>query len=532
NTPSNVDYLRIQWENPTGSSPITHYNVYRFATGNETDTLNPVDSVINYPYNENNNYNAYFSSLSLDTDVFFRIVSLNSSDRSTYSDVTSGFIDTGFDCDTSDATGTSTNIVWTSKFPGETTHRWVKLCSSPADLLSINENRYRDGGEYSTSTVEIEITGLQVNTHYYYFAFEINENGDCISSDSCSFNTPEEQEPEDPDPHEPNNTFGEATSLTIGSWMNNCYIYPLNDLDNFSINITDHSSTYEVGLENNTSFSLNLYLFNNSGSQINSETISAGSSFSDPDFFSPDVNGIFYFRIESTGNFSHLESFSLIVTYANEDPYEDNNSFLYATETTPGLPYSAYIQEIDDEDHYKFNCGKGDISIDLENTLNIDLNAELYDSDTVTVLNSGHTSSGNLTLEYTNNGSDTKTFYLKLKAYNSGEFDSLNAYNFTVTFTPYTNGDDNVDIGVVDNYYKKGVNTTPGFEFLGLKSGYSVQILGLNLQKIKKINYNPGGTIWSLKNENGKEVASGVYYYIVIDKNTKMIYQNKLIYIK
>ena len=38
NTPSNTDYLRIQWENPIGSAPITHYEVYRFQTEDSNST--------------------------------------------------------------------------------------------------------------------------------------------------------------------------------------------------------------------------------------------------------------------------------------------------------------------------------------------------------------------------------------------------------------------------------------------------------------------------------------------------------------
>ena len=48
NTPDDVNYLRVQWENPTGSAPITNYIAYSFTSIDST-----IPSVANVPHTFN-----------------------------------------------------------------------------------------------------------------------------------------------------------------------------------------------------------------------------------------------------------------------------------------------------------------------------------------------------------------------------------------------------------------------------------------------------------------------------------------------
>jgi len=182
NSPLNKDYLKVEWDNPTSSATITSYMVYRF---NSADTLNPLDSV-SHTYNSEDDYGIYFSSITLNDTAYFRIISRNDSASSDYSELTTGIIDTTFQPQAT-LQGDSIKLSWTSFYSGETSHKWLKLSADVDSILSVSDDYYIDIENSNNTDVEVSLGGLTPDTEYFYVAFEVNADGNCISSDLRSF---------------------------------------------------------------------------------------------------------------------------------------------------------------------------------------------------------------------------------------------------------------------------------------------------------------------------------------------------------
>ncbi|MCX8092614.1 MAG: gliding motility-associated C-terminal domain-containing protein, partial [Candidatus Goldbacteria bacterium] len=72
-----------------------------------------------------------------------------------------------------------------------------------------------------------------------------------------------------------------------------------------------------------------------------------------------------------------------------------------------------------------------------------------------------------------------------------------------------------------------------GIKFVNLAPNTTVQIYTISGENVISLN-TLGGTrvVWDGKNKKGKEVASGIYYYVILNMNSKEIVKGKIFIIK
>ncbi len=242
----------------------------------------------------------------------------------------------------------------------------------------------------------------------------------------------------------------------------------------------------------------------------------------------------YFFAYETADNGNCISSTVLSFTTEPQpavepDSTESNDSFAMAFAVEEGESVKGFIWPQNDSDYFVIDNLDTDSLIIAATSVPFSLTFSVYDGN-FNLLASAAAASV-LNIPTATGGSST--CYIAVNG-NNGYYSCENGYTFTVNTINSVNehGTPTTDHFVGPNPYVAGKNSETGFVFRGLQNGYKISVYDLHLNRIITIKPATADITWELINKNGKNIAPGVYVYIITDQNGKQIEKGKLVYIK
>jgi len=263
----------------------------------------------------------------------------------------------------------------------------------------------------------------------YQIWYEYNDNSSSDYDTYFFFDVEESSPPAESDYYEPNDSMGQATSISVGDSIS-AYIEN-NGSDNDYYQLYCYGSgTLRFSMSGPSGNDYDVQLLNSSGS-----TIASSSNGGCNESFTANVsNGYYYIRVYSYGGCSSDYSYDFYTSFeeADPDPYEPNNSIYEATAISLSQSYAAYIGYANDYDYYRFTPGfSGQLAVSMSPPYNQDYDIELLDANGNTITGS-YQAAGN-TENFTCNVNGGVYYYLRIFGY-SGQYGSQ-PYQFSTSLT-------------------------------------------------------------------------------------------------
>jgi hypothetical protein len=175
---------------------------------------------------------------------------------------------------------------------------------------------------------------------------------------------------------EPNNTFGDANLIQIGTGEN-ASINPQNDADIFKVQITQPGvlSVNVSDVPSNIAIKYEFYgtdqlLFEPTTYNSNGKSLTRVHQISTP--------GIYYIKLRDAG--ANSAQYNLLATFDISDIHEPNDVLSTSTLIDCNIPIFASINPLNDNDCFKFTLAKADIVTAniTQVPSNLSINAKLY----------------------------------------------------------------------------------------------------------------------------------------------------------